>query len=186
MAVIEFTFKTGDSIASGIILDATISEATTYAADVTSYPVERGTDASDHIRARPVQITVEGIITNNPLQESGLRDSKDASRASNAVDTLRKLQETGTLCTLYVATKKFDNMALESFNFTRTKDTAGGVRLTLNFKQIQTVELRLVEVRRNESRSKKKKDLGNQTAEKPAEEKRTSIYRKVVTAVLGP
>lgn len=52
------------------ILDVTLSETHKFSSEVTDYPVENGGSFSDNIRPKPMQLTIEGVITNTPLQSN--------------------------------------------------------------------------------------------------------------------
>jgi hypothetical protein len=53
----------------GVIeLDCVISDDHTYANEVTKFPVENGADITDHIRQLPVEVTIDGFVTNSPVK----------------------------------------------------------------------------------------------------------------------
>jgi hypothetical protein len=49
-------------------IDVSVRESHEVTADVTRHPVEEGTDISDHIRPEPRTISIEGLVTNHPLE----------------------------------------------------------------------------------------------------------------------
>lgn len=53
------------------LIDVTTSTVATYEAELTSNPVERGVNVTDHIIIKPKKVDIEGIISDEPLQ---LRD----------------------------------------------------------------------------------------------------------------
>ena len=52
----------------GFPIDAAITEEHTYDSEVTSYPVESGSDITDNVRTLPIEITIEGLVSDNPLE----------------------------------------------------------------------------------------------------------------------
>lgn len=52
-------------------LDATITEDHIYSNTVSSFPVEDGSDVSDHVRQEPEQISITGIVTKSPVSFLG-------------------------------------------------------------------------------------------------------------------
>lgn len=61
--------------------DATVSESHIHVAKVTTHPVEQGVAVSDFTRPEPIQLRIEGVITNHPIslpgtQVSGIREVK--------------------------------------------------------------------------------------------------------------
>lgn len=49
-------------------IDVSVRESHDVTADVTRHPVESGTDIADHIRPEPRSITIEGMVTNHPIE----------------------------------------------------------------------------------------------------------------------
>jgi hypothetical protein len=49
------------------VLDITYNESVQLEADVTQFPVEDGPDVSDHIRIKPVVVTIDGFVSEAPL-----------------------------------------------------------------------------------------------------------------------
>ncbi len=50
-----------------IWLDVSVREAHGLSADVTEHPVESGADVADHIRPKQRTVTIEGVISNTPI-----------------------------------------------------------------------------------------------------------------------
>ena len=66
-AVLELALIT-DSHGTTFMLDITVNEAHTWAADVTSDPVEDGSTISDNIVDKPVEVSFTAIVSNAPVQ----------------------------------------------------------------------------------------------------------------------
>jgi hypothetical protein len=49
------------------VLDITYNESVQLEADITQFPVEDGPDVSDHIRIKPVVVTIDGFVSEAPL-----------------------------------------------------------------------------------------------------------------------
>lgn len=58
-----------------LIMDVTISITPTYTNEITENPVETGQDVSDHIRRKPLEITVNGEVSESPLDLDNLLSS---------------------------------------------------------------------------------------------------------------
>lgn len=69
-----------DSLGVLVILDATLQEVITKNSDVTEFPVEEGKSITDHVRPKPVELRLDGIVSDTPL-DRGLLDA--VLRASN-------------------------------------------------------------------------------------------------------
>lgn len=48
--------------------DVSVRESHGLSADVTEHPVEEGADITDHIRAKPRTFSIEGLISNTPIE----------------------------------------------------------------------------------------------------------------------
>ena len=66
-----------------IAIDCTVTETHTSTATVTEHPVESGSNITDHIRPEPVQLSVNGIITNTPI---GAQQTQRVISAGGLVD----------------------------------------------------------------------------------------------------
>jgi hypothetical protein len=56
---------------AGIWIDVSISEQHGSSAEVTRHPIEDGADVTDHVRILPDTISIEGLVTNQPLEAPG-------------------------------------------------------------------------------------------------------------------
>lgn len=54
---------------AGVWLDVSIEEGYDLQADITDSPVESGADITTHVRVRPEEVTIKGIISNHPIEE---------------------------------------------------------------------------------------------------------------------
>lgn len=52
---------------SGFVLDATVNEVHSLESEPTEHPVEDGSPITDHIDVKPDQITIDGIVSDTPL-----------------------------------------------------------------------------------------------------------------------
>lgn len=48
-------------------IDCTITRTTNFENEITQFPVEEGLDVTDHIRTKPITMSIEGIISETPL-----------------------------------------------------------------------------------------------------------------------
>lgn len=58
-----------------IEIDCTVSETHTYRAEVTEYEVESGFDVSDHRFIKPVDFSIQGIISDTPLKPDLVKET---------------------------------------------------------------------------------------------------------------
>ncbi len=71
------------------VLDVAISEQHKYEAEVTDFPVESGGSISDHIRPKPFTLTIEGVVTDTPLDTNAAnKPVAFANSAGGVEDTI--------------------------------------------------------------------------------------------------
>lgn len=51
----------------GIVFDATVQETHNLNSEPTEHPIEEGSPVTDHVEVKPREISIEGIISNTPL-----------------------------------------------------------------------------------------------------------------------
>jgi hypothetical protein len=126
-------------IIDNYLIDCSISETHTFDADVTDYPVESGSNISDNIRPLPVQVDIEGLVSNTPI--GLIRDSRstDVVHSDDAYERLQRIRELRQPVTIMTSLRTFDNMALQSLVIPKG-DHMDGLRFQAKFKQIISVE----------------------------------------------
>ena len=96
-------------------LDVTQDEAHEWSNDVTQFPVELGSQITDHIQPLPDKLTISGVITNSAIGENALEELNGGDdRVQTAFDLLLKLKEDRILLTVYTKHKVYTDMALKS------------------------------------------------------------------------
>jgi hypothetical protein len=68
-------------------IDVSVREGHELQAEITEHPVEAGANVADHIRPLPAAITIEGIVTNHPIEvpQSNLGTARE-SRSSIEIE----------------------------------------------------------------------------------------------------
>jgi hypothetical protein len=147
-----------------ITLDATLSERQVFRNEVTSFPIESGSNISDHVFRNPEEIEMTGFITNTPIKFlSGIRSSGEdlildayltllsiagyqyPEQAYNfniltdIVDTTNKnvLQLVDILSSMRIYT----NMALVNLDIPRDAKSGDSMRFNVLFRKVNIVEL---------------------------------------------
>lgn len=168
----------------GYELDVAVSEDHSFEADVTEHPVEIGADVSDHVRARPVTVTIEGIVSDTPI--GGIADRRGDRLADVGVitvsasaagpgplqfkpsddmlawfDAMRERREPVEIRT---SLRTYENMMLRSLSIPRSATNGDALRFTATFVQIIIVENERTLVRVSVPRASNKTNKGNQTS----------------------
>ena len=147
-------------------LDATLRETHIVTNEVTQYPVEDGADISDNIRLVPLEVEMNGFITNSPVdilqannaevieQQNGeieiknLKRTEVINRVELAVDILYQIagrkvrgkQEDPQLVTIVSGLRVYNNMAIKSLNIPRETPSEEAIRFNASFIEVNFVD----------------------------------------------
>lgn len=186
-------FRPPDRVTLDIItVDATIQEIHSAEAEITEHPIERGANITDHIRPKLKCYTIEGIITNTPLDENGeisdaarnaalalgvalpvvpVNSTLDVirtgglSRAKATFYVLQRLVDAAQTITIHTPLRDYPSMALESVSVIRGIETSrGGIRFQAVCKEIRTVDALKTVTSSLPASAQPAKDMGTQNA----------------------
>lgn len=140
-------------------LDAAVSETHQQEVDVTEHPVERGSPVSDHLRPKPIQITIEGVISDTPLAGTefaglssvasiitGAAPSRRNSRSESALAALQDLVDKQELITIVTGLRSYEDMAITSVTVPRSPSNGASLRFSIQARQVRQVSLQTVSV----------------------------------------
>lgn len=179
----------GETIVNGVgevAFDVSVSEVYKTDADVTDHPVEKGSNITDHIRARPLLLTLEGIISNTPVEFlASLRFPP--KRAEIGYFTLLELQKQAKLVSVLTSLDQFDKMAIESVELNRDVSTGNIVSIKLQMKQVRLANsLEVEKPTRARQGATPKAKAGLKTAKPPsAQTPRMGVITSTFKAILG-
>jgi hypothetical protein len=152
------------NVLAQLFIDVLVTEEHSFESDVTDYPVESGGTISDNIRRKPIIVSIEGIVSNSPLD--ALRavigearaqtppptpvfgpqpppvigpETPPLDRAQEALAFLMSIWEAGETVTLRTSLGTFRKMAMSSLNVPRSKDVGDALKFSARFQQITTV-----------------------------------------------
>lgn len=124
--------------------DALVSGTYTGTSEITDHPVEGLLDVSDHIRRKPKQLTLRGIVSNNPIialasfTAKPVADGFDpATRAEDAFRFLEETKDQGRLCHVLTSMWEMESMAICALSCTRDKDTGNIADLQVTLREVQ-------------------------------------------------
>lgn len=136
-------------------------ETHTGNADVTQHPVELGVDISDHIRAKPKEYAVQGLISDYPVSSQ----PTNVSRAREGFLALERMKDTGQLVSVQASLKGYDNMAITSLVATKDPKTGDVLDVTMTLRQVRAVTsqtITLPQPKKNNAIVQPKKDAALQ------------------------
>ncbi len=160
----------GDFIS--IDLDVMMDETHEWTADVVTNPVENGSPISDHIRLMPDKLTINGMISDAPLNpEFGLQfpgaidGGTYSARMQTHFEMLRELMAARLPVVVYTRYKSYTDMAITSINIARSSGIGECLPFTMQFTNINIVNTQIVDVPPGIS-SKLDKKIGTDTQRK--------------------
>jgi len=146
--------------------DATMSEQVTDEAEVTSHPVEDGTDISDHVQLKPRQLSLTQLATNAPLFAT-----PEPDRDILLHQQLRDMQKRKEPVTVVTGLDVYDNMVIKTISTGRDRSTGQALPIAINLteviianQEVVTVPASVLAARAKRS-GKSKKDGGKQSTE---------------------
>ena len=128
-------------------VDITTGESHIMTNQVTEHPVESGADISDHIRRKPLQLSLNGVYSDTSIStlDKLQRTQKGEPNTISALKFFEELFEKKYLVTINNRFKSYTNMAVSGITFIRGSNTGTTVGMQVNFKEISTVESQVLQ-----------------------------------------
>ncbi len=126
--VISLIYGSSKALIGEIMVDAFINESHTFSNEISEHPVENGFSIVDHIQNQPLSLSLNGIISNTPMDLLGLVAIDSANRllSENKDDfcetAFKKIEELFAKrepITIATSLKTYPNMVLESLTIER-------------------------------------------------------------------
>jgi hypothetical protein len=163
-----------------IEFDASVSETYTDETEVMGFPVEDGSEISDHIRKLPVSIEINGVISNTPIVflasvQANLPKSspivQDLKPTLDRVETgyaqLRAFQDAGILVDVVTGLRSYWNMALTSISVSRDANTGNILNSTLTLREVKIAQAMSIDLPTPQDKgNEKKKNKGKKQPKK--------------------
>lgn len=188
MALLSLLYRIPPTAIGSLELDAAISIQHRGDVEVTMHPVESGSDISDHARPRPELVTIEGLISNTPINSTqqtravsfvgdGFRvDFETTAAAEQAFGVpgyaeegyakLRDLKDKGELVTIVTPLRTYDNMLMTSLDIPQDAKTGDALHFTAEFQNVRIVENKVTSLKvAKDPRANKKAKIGKQAAQ---------------------
>lgn len=151
---------------TSVELDATLSASHAGDVDITEHPLETGSNISDGARAKQRTVTLEGIISNNPL-DAKPSDGAGAGRARRLFEALERVKDNGGVCTLTTPSRSYENVLIKQLSEDEDKKMGGAVKVKLSLTQVKLVRSQTVAIKKvSKPQHDPKKDKGPQVTKK--------------------
>jgi Dit-like tail protein len=144
----------------GFIIDCVRQETHSFDSDVTSHPVEKGADVTDHVRPRPITVTLECIVSNTPIEPVASQRPAGGIPAEDAHAWLMGIRDDREPVTIETHRRAYENMVLTSLSEPLDAATGDGLVFSATFVQIELVQIEKVTVI-STPRAARKKNLGH-------------------------
>lgn len=122
-----------------IALDVTTSLKTSWNADVSKYPVSSGSEVSDHLSVRNNTYTLEGIISDTPVEghknELFGQHGTGFYRVMSSIDALKALYQAKRTFTFFSEYQKIENVVITKVNFEQAGQFA--VAFSIEFEEVR-------------------------------------------------
>ena len=149
--IILYQYPASDELLS-FEWDCTISEAHEQTGTATQWPVEDGSDISDHIDLDPKRISMDGFISDTPIkpmESFPLSDGNSITRKQQAWDALTTIHRLKLLCTVSTDTELYESMAITSLSTDKTRQKHGGLWASVQMKEVRLVQSQEVRIKDN-------------------------------------
>lgn len=147
-----------------IDLDVNLEETHEWTNDVTSNPVERGVQITDHIRPLSDKVSITGMISNSGISEDALQAiENEFDMVESTFDLLHKIKEDGKLVTVYTKYAIYEDMAIQSISIPRSSALGDSINFSMQFIAVRIVDTKTVDVPRGISRKLDKKEGGEKS-----------------------
>jgi hypothetical protein len=148
LLVAEPLYDGTQDVITEIPLDARVGSTYRFSSEITQYPVESGATITDHVHLRPDEISLEGMVSDTPVNELptylGLRGDRETrvsgSRSQGAFDALFVAWRDRLPLTVIAEYMIFDDMIVESFEIPKAPDRGEAIWFSMRLRKVVTVE----------------------------------------------
>ncbi|MCA9508575.1 MAG: hypothetical protein KC505_09155 [Myxococcales bacterium] len=168
-----------------IEIDAVIKESHELKAKISEHPTEIGESFCDHVQNLPLELSMNGIITNTPnnfllfpLVKS--LDNFISGESNNfafiAYQKLENIFLKREPISISTSLKDYDNMVLESLSIERGAGTTESLHFRLSAKQIRQINQKLIDLPAPKvERAKPKQRMAKQETKTASEQSQKSL-----------
>lgn len=126
----------------GYPIDIALSIDYSRKSDISSYPVERGTNFTDTVRVNEPELSFEGLVSDTPVGSIAEHPTRAgvASVGASAFQRLDSIQVAGLPVTVECSLGIFTQMEISSLKINRDSKTRKGLKFTVTFSKIRIVD----------------------------------------------
>lgn len=146
---------------NGFAIDASLSEDHTFDNEITEYPIEDGSVITDHVRRKPTQVVIEGLVSDTPLETIAALREAGTKPSADALQELLGISDDGEPVTIETSLQTYTQMMLLSLVIPRDSMTVNSLRFRATFKEILLVTNERTTVEVSIPRAQNKANKGN-------------------------
>jgi len=126
-------------VIDGFTIDAATSEETRFSSEISEFPVEEGIGVTDNVRNLPIELTIEGVVSNTPLRPLSDVRSILTPPAEEFLAHMELIHQFREPVTVETDTRAYGDMVLQDFNIPRDARTGDALVFRATFRQIDIV-----------------------------------------------
>jgi hypothetical protein len=171
----------------GLVFDATLRESHTSEIEVTSNPIETGSEVSDHMYVKPDKLTISAGVSDTPLVANPNDQFSGGRRSQTAFQMLKQLQASGEPFDIQTGLTLYKNMLCKSVRAEQDKDTDQALLFEADFVGVNIVSTQTITYPARSSRSgQAPKQKGDQQGKQVTDDnKRQSLLYSLIHLLRG-
>lgn len=132
----------------GYRIDATLTESHSFPSEATKYPRESGSAATDHVINNPIEVTIDGIVSDTPIGViASARQNATAPTdadleflpSDEALAKLLAIRTAREPVTIETSLQSFDQMVMTALDIPVDPETGHALRFSATFQQAEIV-----------------------------------------------
>jgi len=121
-----------------VVVDAMVTENHSYTAQMTEYPIEDGSEISDHVVQKPDSLTINGVISNSPIYIGP--GFLSFNRVMDGYTSLWAMKTAGLPVDIVTGIKIYQKMIIESFVIDRNAQNGQALEFTMQCREAKIVK----------------------------------------------
>lgn len=147
-------------VIDGYTVDVAVSEDVRLVSDVTEYPVEQGSSITDHVRNLPIEVTIEGIVSDTPVGPLANERSFVDLPSEEFLARLELIHIFRQPIVVETTRRVYESMVLRDLSIPTDARTGNALSFRATFIQIDLVTNDRIQINVQLPRAKKQKRLG--------------------------
>jgi hypothetical protein len=147
-------------IIDGYTIDAAVQEDLRFSSDISEFPVEEGPGVTDHVRNRPKEVTIEGVVSDTSLRPVADTRGILSLPSEEFLARLELIHEFRDPVTIETTQRVFDDMVLKDLSIPRDARTGDALSFRATFQQVELVSTDRFEINVEIPRAKPLRKFG--------------------------